>query len=65
MYHANVNVNLTVENVIQTKSGIMINVDARNKKHWVHEKYYIWNPATCSCENGKYLASSTDDSVID
>ena len=27
-------------------------------------KDYIWNPATCSCENGKYLASITDDSVI-
>ena len=24
----------------------------------------IWNPATCSCENGKYLASIIDDSVI-
>ena len=23
-----------------------------------------WNPATCSCENGKYLASIIDDSVI-
>ena len=27
-------------------------------------KDYIWNPATCSCENGKYLASMMDDSVI-
>ena len=25
---------------------------------------YIWNPATCSCKNGKYLASIIDDSVI-
>ena len=24
----------------------------------------IWNPATCSCENGKYLARIIDDSVI-
>ena len=24
---------------------------------------YIWNPATCNCENGKYLASIADDSV--
>ena len=24
----------------------------------------IWNPATCSCENGKYLASIMNDSVI-
>ena len=28
MYHANVNVNFMVENVIQVKSRIMINVDA-------------------------------------
>ena len=28
------------------------------------QKYYIWNPAICSCENGKYLASIIDDSVI-
>ena len=24
----------------------------------------IWNPATCSCRNGKYLACVTDDLVI-
>ena len=28
------------------------------------EKYYIWNPATCSCEDGKYVGSIIDDSVI-
>ena len=28
------------------------------------EKDYVWNPITCSCENGKYLASITDDSAI-
>ena len=27
MYHANVNVNLTKENVIQIKTGIAVNVD--------------------------------------
>ena len=27
-------------------------------------KNYVWNPATCSCKNGKYLASIIDDSVI-
>ena len=27
-------------------------------------KRLYWNPATCSCENGKYLTSITDDSVI-
>ena len=30
----------------------------------LYEKDYIWNPATCNCENGKYLASIADDSVI-
>ena len=25
------------------------------KTHHVCEKHYIWNPATCSCQNGKYL----------
>ena len=34
------------------------------KKHNVHEKDYTWNPAIYSCENGKYSASITDDSVI-
>ena len=34
------------------------------KQSHVWEKVYIWNPATCSCENGKYLASIMDDSVI-
>ena len=28
------------------------------------EKGYIWNPAPCSCKNGKYLAFTIDDSVI-
>ena len=27
-------------------------------------KNYVWNPATCIGENGKYLASITDDPVI-
>ena len=30
-------------------------------KHCVCEKDYIWSPATCSCENGKYLASVIDN----
>ena len=28
------------------------------------QKGYIWDTATCSCENGKYVASITDDSLI-
>ena len=34
------------------------------KKHHICEKDYIWNRATCSCKNGKYLARFTDDSLI-
>ena len=34
------------------------------KKRHVFEKDYAWNPATCSYENGKYLASIMDDSAI-
>ena len=28
------------------------------------EKDYVWNLSTYNCENGKYLASIMDDSVI-
>ena len=51
IYHANVNVNLMVENVIETKSGITINVGASvkmEKKYRVCEKDYIWNLAICN-----------------
>ena len=34
------------------------------KKHHICEKFYVWNPATCNCENGKYLASIIDNSGI-
>ena len=34
------------------------------KKIHVCEKDYVWNPATCNCENGKYLASIMEDSTI-
>ena len=27
----------------------------------IWENIYIWNPAKCSCKNGKYLTSITDD----
>ena len=33
------------------------------KRH-ICKKYYIWNPAPCSCENEKYLASIMDESAI-
>ena len=34
------------------------------KEQHVCEKDYIWNTATCNCENSKCLASIIDDSVI-
>ena len=36
----------------------------KSKKRHVCEKDYVWNPATCNCENGKYLASIMDYSAI-
>ena len=36
----------------------------RVEKHHTCEKGYIWSPATCSCNNGKYSVSIIDDSVI-
>ena len=34
------------------------------KRLHISEKDYIWNPAICSCKNGKYLANIIDNSVI-
>ena len=34
------------------------------KKRHICEEDYVWNPVTCNCENGKYLASIMDDSAI-
>ena len=40
------------------------NCQCECKKRHVCEKYYIWNPATCTSENRKYLASIMDDLAI-
>ena len=34
------------------------------KKSSCMRERYVWNPATCRCENGIYLASIVDDSTI-
>ena len=55
---------MIVKNVAQIKSGIMINIDVNveiQKKMMYAKKKYIWNPARCSCLNGKYLGSINDD----
>ena len=49
--------------VTQINGGITINVDV-SVKNIIYEKDYVWNPATCNCENRKYLASVVDNSVI-
>ena len=53
-----------VENIIQINGGITPNVGMSGKNLHVFKKDYVWNPATWSCENGDYLASIMDGSVI-
>ena len=51
------------ETIIQIESRIMINADL-SAKNTTYLKN-IWNPASYSCKNGKYLASIiNDDSKI-
>ena len=40
---------------------INVNVSVRNI---MYVKKIVWNLATCTCQNGKYLASIMDDSAI-
>ena len=43
----------------------MINVDVSTKiQEKFCEKGYIWNPATCNCENGRNAKSIVDDAGI-
>ena len=63
MYHANENVNLMEQNVIQINGEITINVEWIKTIH-ACEKDYVWDPATCICENRKHLPSIMDNSVI-
>ena len=48
--------------VPQIIGGITLNVNVTIKN--ICDKDYIWNPAKCSCKNGKYLASIMDDSAM-
>ena len=64
MYHAYENVNLMEEIVVEINGGITINADVSVKNVMYVKKKIVWNPATCSCKNGKYLASIMDDSSI-
>ena len=55
-----------IENEIQINSGTIMNVNVRVKilNSICLQKNYIWNAATCNCENGKYVGSVTDNSMI-
>ena len=65
MYHAYENANLMEEIVVEINGGITINADVSVKNvMYVKKKKIVWNPAICSCKNGKYLASTMDDSSI-
>ena len=37
--------------------------EQKSKKH-LCKKDYIWNPSTCTCENGKHFGSIIGDLVI-
>ena len=50
------------KNVIQIDRTITINIDV-SAKNVMHVKKIIFG-ITCSCENGKYLASIMNDSAI-
>ena len=41
-----------------------VSVSAKIQINTVCKKYYIWNPNTCTRENGNYLGSIIDNSVI-
>ena len=62
-YHVNVNVNLG-RKFSWNQNWKNDKCWCQCKKHHICENVYIWNPATCSCKNDKYLASIIDNSVI-
>ena len=50
--------------ITKIKTGRRINVDASGNTNNASKKYYVCNPATCSCKNDEYFVSSINDSVI-
>ena len=51
------------ENEIQINGGIAINFEVI-VKNIIYVKDLISNPATCSCENGKYLANIVHNLIM-
>ena len=52
IYHANVNVILMAEIVIQINVWNNDKCRCKGKTYNVCEKDYVWNPATYNCKNG-------------
>ena len=51
--------------VIKNVNSKHSEINAANpKKYHVHDKDYIWNPATCIFKNGEYLESIIGGSVV-
>ena len=46
----------------QCRNNDKFRYECRERHVW--EKDYVWNSATYSCENGKYLANVMDDSAM-
>ena len=58
---------MIVKNVTGIKHGITIKCrcEWKNpKENRARKKIYIWNPATRSCKNGKYVGHIFEDSVV-
>ena len=52
------------KNPVQINGGINDKYACECKKRHVWEEDCIWDIASCSCDNGKYLADIVDNSVI-
>ena len=66
IHHANLNVNLMVEDVIQIKSRIIKNANVSAKilkRRSYFRKDHVWNLTTYTYESGKYLESIIAESV--
>ena len=59
-----VNANPLIQNVIQTKSRIMVSVNMIVKSFLGVKHKYVWNPSICTYESGMCLKSIFDNLTI-
>ena len=62
IFHVIVNVNSIVQISNQKRKNETCQCECKNYRRC--KKDYSWNPSTCICENGKYLKSIADTSVV-